>query len=74
MKKLTDVFSSFEEKVIKTDAIFAGRASGGETTATGCGPYEPDTAADPDTWKICDISCTPDDDTCDQPPLAISTR
>ncbi|AEA43013.1 hypothetical protein [Fluviicola taffensis] len=65
MKKLSDVFSSFEEKVISTNSIFAGRASGGETGATGCTTYEADTAADPESWVETATECRKDSDTCD---------
>ena len=67
MKNLSDVFSSFEDKVISTNSIFAGRASGGETGAVGCAVYETDTAGDTETWVETETECTRDPDECDSP-------
>ena len=74
MKSLIDVFSSFQENIIETSSIFAGRASGGETNASGCGQYDTDSAGDPETFQECETECTIDPDTCDSPPPAIASR
>lgn len=70
--KLQKLFEKFEENIVRTDLIFAGRAAGEGTTATCESNHFSDTAADPNTFQQCETQCTPDPDECDA--IAIARR